>query len=699
MLAAILPTQLISSKKPQRQIRMLGILSIAVPAFIFTLFATTQFIDARQDAELRLNRSLRVAHEHASRIINSAEDLSDRLHDLVDGKSIEDLRADESRLHSILAQKMRDQPQLQSIWIIGSDGSAIATSRFQRVNQELNFRDRDYVQYYLQGNTGRFMSEPMISRTAKDKIINLSLRFDAPDGSFGGIVCVSMMASYFRQFYEDLAADETGLTIRLFGANGAEYTRYPDAATDENPSRFSANGFRKLADNWLSSRSQVSGYPMFVETAMNLDLIHGGLLKQLAIMLAFGLPPFAALFVVARRAERNSRETLEAALLLEQEISTRRKAEDALRQAQKLEALGRLTGGVAHDFNNALTVINNCAFILRQHVAEGGMARLEAISRAVASATKITRQLLAFSRRQALVPEILRLQDRLPLVQDLVAPVLGSQIRVSVAVDADTQHVHVDAAELELALLNLAINARDAMPGGGTFHIHARNAHGDMPGHPGVPAVAITAADNGNGIEASVMERVFEPFFTTKPVGEGTGLGLSQVYGMCQRAGGAATIHSVIGRGTQVVLYFPAAASTALQADEGPVTVAPDLGKRVLLVEDNDEVADSLKVLLEALGCQVDRAPHAAGALQWLDASAHLPDLVLSDVVMPGEMNGVALVRHLRATRPELPLLLMTGYSQQIDDIVEQGFEVLPKPCSVEQLKTAIQRATEPQAV
>lgn len=694
MLAPILIATPLSSQKPQRLIQMLGILSIGVPIFIFALFATSQLIDTRQDAELRLNRSLRVAHEHATKVVAGAEDLAARLQELVDGKSETELRADESHLYSILLQKTRDQPQLQSIWIMGADGRAIASSRFLRVDQSMNFSDRDYMQYFAQGNSGRFMSRPLVSRTAKDKIINLSVRFNAPDGSFGGVICISMMTNYFRQFYEDLVAGEPGLAIRLFGEGDAEYTRYPDAG-EYDYSGNTAGGFGIVSDDWLSAKRRIGNYPLYAQTAMNLAEIRSRLIKQLGIMLAFGLPPFAALFIIAREAQRRSRETLEAAIRLEQEIATRHKAEDALRQAQKLEALGRLTGGVAHDFNNALTVISNCAYILRQHVSEAGKGRLEAISRAVASATKITRQLLAFSRRQALMPELVRLQDRLPLVKDLVAPVLGSQIAVSVTVDVDTPPVRVDAAELELALLNLAINARDAMPGGGVFHIHARNAPGQMPGQLGVPAVAISAADNGSGIAPNVLQQVFEPFFTTKPVGEGTGLGLSQVYGFCQRAGGVATISSVIGRGTQVVLFFPVATPTEQPADDVPSVLGQDLNKTILIVEDNAEVGDSLQVLLQALGCKVERAADAAQALRWLDGRQDLPDLVLSDVVMPGEMNGVALVRHLRQTRPGLPLLLMTGYSQQIDDIVQQGFDVLPKPCSVEQLKAAILRATE----
>ncbi len=685
---------------PQRYLQLLGFFSIAVPIFIFALFGTTQFIESRQEAELRVNRSLRVAHEHASKVINGAEELADRIHDLIDGKSNPDLLAEESRLYNILREKTREQPQLQSIWILGADGKPIASSRFATVDRTLSFLDRDYMQYFLQGNTGRFVSQPLITKTSNEKIVNLSIRFNGPDGSIGGVICISLMTNYFRQFYEDLADDEPGLAIRLLNEDKAVYTSYPNAYEGAPVPNLHANGVN-VRDGAIYALKKLRNYPLYVETAMDLVQVRNAVLKQMGLMLAFGLPPFAALFFTARVAQRRSRETLEAAIKLDQEVATRRKAEDALLQAQKLEAMGRLTGGVAHDFNNALMVINNNVFLLKRYVSQEGQVRLEAISRAVRSATKLTRQLLAFSRRQALVPEVLRLQDKLPLVKDLVGPVLGSQVNVSVVVASDTQLITADAAELELALLNLAINARDAMPSGGSFSISARNANGEMPGQPSVPAVAVCAVDSGSGIDATVLDHVFEPFFTTKPVGEGTGLGLSQVYGMCQRAGGVATIHSVVGSGTQVTLYFPATAAE-LASDNTPSELGRDLGKAVLVVEDNDDVAGSLVLLLEALGCTVTRVNSAASALEWLDARKgrnQVPDLVLTDVVMPGDMDGLALARHLRATWPELPLLLMTGYSRQVEEIVQQGFEVLPKPCSAEQLNAAILRKAKAQEV
>ncbi|MBI2772237.1 MAG: response regulator [Burkholderiales bacterium] len=357
--------------------------------------------------------------------------------------------------------------------------------------------------------------------------------------------------------------------------------------------------------------------------------------------------------------------------------------------------MGRLTGGVAHDFNNALMVISNNAYLLQRNVTEGGKRQLASISRAVESATKLTRQLLAFSRRQALVPETFRLQDALPAARELIVPVLGSQVALDIEVAPDTRAITVDMAELELALLNLAINARDAMPSGGAFTIMARNATGELPAPLKGDAVVVEAGDTGGGIPEEVIGKVFEPFFTTKPVGHGTGLGLSQVYGLCERAGGAATITSVPGNGTRVSLFFPATEAAAAPGPADRRAVDRQLGKRVLLVEDNDEVAGSLLALLEALGCTVTRVDRAAAGREWLAAHADLPDLVLTDVVMPGDMDGVGLAQFIRQTLPSLPVLLMTGYAEHMEAIGKLDFEVLPKPCSAQILSAAITRVTD----
>ncbi|WP_156955444.1 ATP-binding protein [Polaromonas glacialis] len=254
--------------------------------------------------------------------------------------------------------------------------------------------------------------------------------------------------------------------------------------------------------------------------------------------------------------------------------------------------------------------------------------------------------------------------------------------------------IYVDSAELELALINLAINAKDAMPEGGQLHIAARNVDTNLP--PGLksPLVVIEVSDTGHGIPADIVNKVFEPFFTTKPVGEGTGLGLSQIYGLCQRAGGAVTVQSQTGTGTTFRLFFPAFDSAPDASDTAHHRALGRLDKDLVLVEDNAEVAQALIPALEAMGCQVRHFDRATLARDWLAQQTSLPDVLLSDVVMPGSLDGLGLARHVRAAYPQLKVVLMSGYAQQLDAITGQGFEIVPKPCSPAQLAEAIERVS-----
>jgi signal transduction histidine kinase len=700
-----------SNKAPLVSMRILAVLVVAVPLLIYGVLGAFRYYESVAAAELRVSRSLRVAQEHASKVLGGAEALHERLDDLLSGSSLQDLRAREPALHALLAGRTKGQPQIQSIWIIGADGKAVATS-LTSPPPDFDHSDREYFRRHKEGGADPFLSAPFTSRASGERILDVSSRFNGPDGAFGGVVNVSLRASYFERFYEDLVNDEPGLAVNLFHQSGPIYVRWP--VLPGAPDRLGANSptLKRVAAGdeigqtrgvssvdgqfRIISFQRVGSYPLFVGTGMNITSLRNEVLRELGVLLLLGLPPFAAIYFAARAALRRAQEAYESAERLTRETATRRKAEEALLQAQKLEALGRLTGGVAHDFNNALMVVSNNAYLLARSATGPAASQVQSIQRAVDSATKLTRQLLAFSRRQALVPETVDLADKLPASRSLLAPVLGTQVQLHIDVAAGTRPITVDMAELELALLNLAINSRDAMPEGGSFTVTARNAGEAPPRLAGRDVVAIEAADTGAGIDPAVLDKVFEPFFTTKPVGQGTGLGLSQVYGLCERAGGTATVRSDKGRGTTVTLYFPAAEGQAGAAAERPKAALGALGKRVLVVEDNDQVAGSLMPLLDALGCQATRVDRASTAREWLAAQSTLPDLVLTDVVMPGEMDGLALARHLKAAMPGLPVLLMTGYAERLDEIAAMGFEVLPKPCSAEILAAAIARVAVP---
>jgi signal transduction histidine kinase/ActR/RegA family two-component response regulator len=688
-------------------LRILVLLSVLLPLAAYVVVGLFRYQQIRSETEQRLERTLRVAQEHALKVLETNEAVIARIQDMAAALDPAALPDSEPALHAQMAAMTRGKPQIQSAWLLGPDGRALASDRIYPVKREIDFTDRSYFRWHRDGKGGIFLSELLFGRATRSDFFDMSRGRYAPDGRFLGLASVSMSPEYFQKVHADLAAEEPGVAFTLLREDGTLYSRWPPveggarALAPDGPvmSRIRAgitsgpaHGVSSIdgRDRLLFFR-KVGAYPVYVGTGMEVEVIRRRWLREMGVLAAFGLAPMLGLFVAARMALRRTRDAVAATEHLENETVARRRVEEALRQAQKLEALGRLTGGVAHDFNNALMVISNNAMLVKLKHPELALPQLDAINRAVGSATKLTRQLLAFSRRQALVPEYTQLQARLPAVRDLLAPVLGSRIDLAIQVAPGTLPIRVDSAEFELALINLAINARDAMPSGGRFEVRAANAT-QLPPLLSGPMVVVEAHDTGTGIEPALLEKVFEPFFTTKPVGEGTGLGLSQVYGLCQRAGGTATVESEAGRGTVVRMFFPAAGEGAGPATDAPAALQRHLGRRILMVEDNDEVAAALVQVLEAMACQVTRLDRAGAARDWLAAQPVRPDLVLSDVVMPGEMDGLALARHVRAAHPGLPILLMTGYAEQLEAISALGFEVLPKPCSADMLAEAIVR-------
>jgi len=395
----------------------------------------------------------------------------------------------------------------------------------------------------------------------------------------------------------------------------------------------------------------------------------------------------------AEAALRRVNETLEQRV--EAEVAERLKMEDALRQAQKMEAIGQLTGGVAHDFNNLLAVVMGNAELAKRRGADRIPALMDSILRAGQRGVALTRQLLSFSRRQPAAAQVIDLCREMPRVSEMLKASLRGNIELTVLVAPDTWPIEVDPSELEIALLNVAVNARDAMPDGGCFVIEIGNvalSAGEVWSEPKLSGehVRIALSDDGAGIPPDVLERVFEPFFTTKDVGAGTGLGLSQVYGFAHQSGGAVTIESEQGHGTRVTMYLPRSLNMPVAGAEPgymPESRSPVPGL-ILLVEDNADVAHVTAMMLRGMGYQVETVDRGRKALERLQQEPR-PDLLLSDVVMPEGMSGVHLAREARRRFSGLPIVLMSGYN----DAMRDGFAsycVLRKPVSYEQLSETI---------
>jgi PAS domain S-box-containing protein len=377
--------------------------------------------------------------------------------------------------------------------------------------------------------------------------------------------------------------------------------------------------------------------------------------------------------------------------------------EGALRHAQQLEAVGQLTGGIAHDFNNLLTVIHGNLQVLEDLPSLAGdetaQELVAAASRASRRGGELTAKLLAFSRRQLLQPRAIDLRAMLRSLASLLQRTLDARIRIELSLPDDGEvSCLADPAQLESALLNLAINARDAMPDGGTLRLAVDRCALPPPGADetawAAGGAAIAVADTGTGMSDAVRARAFEPFFTTKEPGRGTGLGLATVHGFVHQSHGVVTLDSRIGEGTTVTLYLPGPADASARRARAPETVPTvPTGLEVLLVEDEPDVLRVIRAFLEQWGCSVVACSHAEAAMQAAAAPGARFDLLLTDVVLGPGLRGDELAQRLRVARPALPVLLMSGYAQ---DVQASHWPLLRKPFTREQLAQAVVLATAP---
>ena len=461
--------------------------------------------------------------------------------------------------------------------------------------------------------------------------------------------------------------------------------------------------------NRIVAYRKLDAYPVYVTVGRSWHSIIVAWRNVMATHLIFGIPATAALFALSLLAALRARRESATLRALQDEIRRREQAEDALRQAQKMEAVGRLTGGIAHDFNNHLTVISSNIELLKRRLPAGtaGLARLaDAAMHGVHRAATLTQRLLAFSRQQTLDPEPLDASQLVSGMLDLLRRTLGEGIVVETVSAGGSWLTRIDANQLESAFLNLAVNARDAMPRGGRLIIETANValdesyiakHAELtPGQ----YVMIAVRDTGTGMSADVQARAFEPFFTTKPFGQGTGLGLSMVYGFVKQSGGHVRIDSEPGQGTTIRLYLP---RYVQQQSPPAVTVgaaAPRaLGEAetVLVVEDDDTVRQSAVEALREMGYEVLEAPDAMEAFRLIADRGGI-DLLFTDVGLPGGVNGRALADAAHNINPALKVLFTTGYTREAtlkSGALHGDVHFLAKPFSLQQLEAKVREVLD----
>ena len=661
--------------------------------------------DAHRDADERLIRTADILHEQALKVLQGTDMLLEALLEMTRGVPDAAIRADFPRWRTQLKAMTSRLPQLQSIWIMDADGHVSATGDTDTL-PDFDASKRDYFTAQVQHDAGLFVGtvvRPLLDRGSP--FFGVSRRRDGPDGAFAGVVTASLLPDDFLKFYREIG-HEPGSFLALMRNDGTQLVRYPPmpegaTLTPRPPILKAVAG--PLDRGIITSVSPVDGrerriawrrlepYPLFVMAGLETAAIRREWLGTLGTHLIFGLPAtlllLAALWVALVRTRA-----------LFEEAARRAAAEEALQRAQRLEALGELTGGVAHDFNNLLMIVLGNVDRMRRRPREAGDIRaLDMIVAAVHRGEALTRQLLSFARRRALFPEPIDLARQLAEMRSLLAHSLRADITLVIEAEAppDTFVVKADPAEFELAVLNVAVNARDAMPQGGTLTVRLRRVTltaeqeiDDLLGD----FVALSLSDTGTGIPPDLLARVFDPFFTTKPVGKGTGLGLSQVYGFAGQSGGTATIASTPGAGTTVTLYLPY--SNELPATRHPLpapAATPGTGLRAPLVEDNIEVAAAAPSRLELLGFDVVVAASGRAALSLLVTQPFA--LVVTDIVMPGGMSGINLVHELRARMLHVPVILATEYPEAAEQARREGFAVLLKPYDEQQLREAVTAA------
>jgi two-component system NtrC family sensor kinase len=690
-----------------RLLQWMMIASLVLPAALFGYAAWNDYRDVQVTADERIARSLDVMQEQALRVFQTVDRTFAEVGEVVRGMPDAQIRDAQASLHQRLQRIVEVMPQIQAIVLIGRDGRPLASSALDTVPEDASFAHRDYFTAQAERDIGTYVSDmrtPRLRQVGSDFFI-ISRRRPAADGSFNGVIAVEVRPRYFADFYQMIEQTPGGF-YALVRSDGTFLARSPPRASAAQA--LGANSaLRRAIDQGLqrgefSVNSEIDGvprrigfrklnrYPVYAVTGTASAAIRAAWLEAMAAHLMFGLPAtlllFAVLWVALRRTKR-----------LYDEAQRRETAEGALHQAQQLQAIGQLTGGVAHDFNNLLMIVRGSAERLRRHITEPKQRQLlDAIAKATERGESLTRQLLTFSRRQMLQPSVIDLAERLPEIKDMLSRSLRGDIEIRLGIPRRPCLIKVDPNEFELALLNLAVNARDAMPSGGALTIAAKpvvmRGKASEEGLRG-DFVAVRVADSGAGIPPDVLPRVFEPFFTTKEVGKGTGLGLSQVYGFARQSGGTASITTSPRRGTVVTLLLPRSFEARAQPREQIAAVArPAAAGTGLLVEDNAEVADVVKAYLEQLGFTVTLASGAPPALDLIAGDSTI-DLVCSDILMPGGMNGLELADTIRQKYPGIALLLMTGYSSSAEDAVHRGFAVLQKPFDFAALERALRRA------
>ena len=692
---------LTAQRQSIRLLQSVLVAAVAVPALLFCFAAWQSYKNNEIVAEDQIERSRDILNEHALKVFEAVERSIAEINEIIRDMSDVEISANQEKLHHRLERMVNSSTEVKSFWIFDRVGRALVNSLTYPA-PSVDFSDRDYFKAHVEHDVGTFIGTVLRPRAPYSgaPFFGISRRRISADGSFTGIIQVSVLPEYFEGFYAKIG--RPGSYFSLIRADGLILARYPaldgEVRLPPHGGLMKAFGAHPL-EGALTVTSLIDGVrrrvsylklpelPVYVLSGLETAAIRGEWLSQMGRHLIFGIPATGALIIVVALALRRTRTLYE-------EAKRRQMAEGALKQAQRLEALGQLTGGVAHDFNNLLMVVGGSAQkIKRTNKDPKQLAPLQMIESAVQKGERLTRKLLAFSRRQSLSPEVVDLPESVMKLRGVLEQSIQADIALEIRAPSKEIAVEVDPDELEIALLNLTMNAKDAMPDGGRITITigtrafaAKAGRGDSADE----TAFIEFSDNGIGIPDSIRERIFEPFFTTKPVDKGTGLGLSQVYGFVQQSNGSISASNTPGGGATFTILLPISPVPAAPRSAPLVESASKTfgSATVLLVEDHPDVSAVAADYLEQYGCKVLLANSGEAAIEALNKRRDI-NVVLSDIVMPG-MSGLELGRLVREYHPEIGVILASGYSDKATVATEEGFTIIRKPYSPDALQRAI---------
>lgn len=652
-------------------------------------------------------RMVRIADEHASKMLDLNNALQARISELIQGHTSDQIRSDRE-LSARFQELGARYPQVGYIALFDETGAIIdASSGFPVKNRSA--AGYPFFETLRQAGPDLAVSRAFtVDKTGETLFLTASARH-ADGGDFAGAVSIAVRSSYFMRFYQNLVGDGTPVALTLVRDDGLILARWSPGTNIEPAHQVHSvlTPFLKRAPTGvLELRSpieggqeifayrRVEGYPVAVVAAYPISAIYATWLRQTLHMALLLLGPSLALFLVLALSLRHLRREEKNWKILSEEAERHRALEAARKESSRLQALGNLVGSVAHDFNNLLMAVSANIEVGRRMKLPGFGTQLDNMERAIHRGTSLTRRLLGVARKQPLCSETVSLQS-FGVEFGLVRASLPTRIALEVTIPDSTWPIEVDLTEFELAVINVAVNARDAMPERGLFRIQAENV--TLDGASVLPLtgdfVRLALTDNGTGMSEEVRTHAFDPLFTTKPMGEGTGLGLAHVRAFCEQSGGTVELDTEVGRGTSIIMYLPRSAQelAVCVAKEPEVSAPSQLS--ILLVEDNNDVAEAEMAVLAVMDHNVKHVTCAQAALDCLAAGERF-DCVLTDVQMPGTMNGIDLSQIIQAQYPGLAVVLVTGFADDLQKAEDLGVPVLPKPFPIDSLEKLLARLT-----